>query len=188
MPAKATAPLLCSQPAIGPQPRSFGSRAAVSRAAGHRLRPAAAPRTTEGASTSGRGAAGRKAGGAGKGRRRKGGDAEDDEGVEEDVEIFNLETGWTVEELKEGLGKWNLCALDGGAEAEEDIDPSDASDSGSDNEATSWSTSNFVGGDDVEDDSHLWSAKAMVEGDDDWGADLEDDGETDVRCFSTPYV
>ena len=36
-----------------------------------------------------------------------------DEGTAEDVEVFNLQTGWSVEALKEGLGAWNV--VDAGA-------------------------------------------------------------------------
>ncbi len=36
----------------------------------------------------------------------------------EDVEVFNLQTGWSVEALKEGLGAWNV--VDAGAGSVED--------------------------------------------------------------------
>lgn len=41
-----------------------------------------------------------------------------DEGTTEDVEVFNLQTGWSVEALKEGLGAWNV--VDAGAGSDED--------------------------------------------------------------------
>ena len=50
-----------------------------------------------------------------------------DAAAAEDVEVFNLQTGWSVEALKEGLGAWNVVDARAGpdgdqATASDDLD------------------------------------------------------------------
>lgn len=141
--------------------------------------------STGGKPAGSRPAAGRKPGS--KGRRKKAEDAQNEPDKDEDVEIYNLETGWTVEALKEGLGNWNVSALTGGSSLEDDDESeggtsasygSNDDDDGFD-DITSWSTSNFAVSE-VTEEQELWSVE-VPDDDDQWDNDPHDDIDLDVR-------